>query len=917
MNWFQLGVMVAINRRDVLFLNLFALVFLPVDAALAQTAQRSEIAGLVTDVSHGVVADATVVLTGAGLPAGSVTATTDARGGYRFVNLVPGEYTLSARRDGFKTIVRRGIALPVETTFTIDLSLELSALRETVEVQAPSPLVDVRTAASPPILSNQMLERLPTSRSLVDLLNLAPGIGVGIVYDSFQGSSIAYGATQGSNGVAIDGVSIVESTFGNTRIGLNYDWLDHVQIVALGANAEYGGTTGATANGVLRSGTNRYSGLGEYLWKQPGWVADNTESLPDIWRNARKPLPLNTWFDTSGQVGGPVAKDRVWFFAGLEYLHHDYPPPGSMGTTTDERRRRSLVKIDAAPAVPVRLQGFYEREAADIDGLGGGASLASTQVATVRNHVGNARITWTPRAATAIDARASAFRNDENYEPRPPYTREGPPRVIDYGGLPASGAAEFRELHQRSVTAGASFTHYLDRPGQWHELRAGAEHENAPTNSLRGYSGGLYYVANNGVLQSVEYWDGQHNRYTNRRTTLFVQDRWQARHRLTYELGLRVDFNRGSVPAFGDVFSSSAVAPRLGVAWDVAGDHRTVVRGHYGRYHDMLFSALYSYKDTAAFSPRTRYQIASSQVGDVIYRETPPKDVLIPENVVQPYVDQWTAGTEREIARDIALELQYIRRNFGGFIGYVDPQLASYPFVPVQDPGVDGNLGTADDGGIFQVAQVLNFDQRAWLLTNPANAWRHYDAVQIVAHKRESHGWQMQASYTWSRSRGTVDNIDHTNLAQGTLSPLAGVGGNPNVASQEPGQPTFGFDEAKVLASWRAPWWGGFVVSGVGRWQTGVRWNRIFFSGLAGYPLINAEPAGSRVGPSIATVDLRIEKTFALPRQTTRIGVLMDAFNLFNAAAPLAMSGYVGPFFGLPNTLIPPRSVRAGVRVSF
>jgi hypothetical protein len=236
----------------------------------------------------------------------------------------------------------------------------------------------------------------------------------------------------------------------------------------------------------------------------------------------------------------------------------------------------------------------------------------------------------------------------------------------------------------------------------------------------------------------------------------------------------------------------------------------------------------------------------------------------------------------------------------------------------VRDPGPDGNLDTADDGGVFQVAQVLNFDQRAWFLTNPADAWRHYNALQVVAHKRESHNWQMEASYTWSSSSGTVDNIDHTNLAQGTLSPLAGIGGNPNVANQPVGEPTFAFNEAKLLGSWRARWWGGFLVSGVGRWQTGVRWNRIFLCFPCGYPVVNAEPVGSHVAPSIATLDLRIEKNIPLPRRSARLGIMVDIFNALNAASPLIWSGLSGgDTFNVPNTLIPPRSVRAGVRVSF
>ncbi|MEP7309320.1 MAG: TonB-dependent receptor [Acidobacteriota bacterium] len=887
--------------------------------AAGQTAQRSTIAGVVTDGSHAVLVGATVTLTGPGLPAGSIATITDPRGAYRFGNLLPAEYVLTIKREGFKTILRRGIALPVETTFTIDVPLELSSIAATVDVEAPTPLVDVRTAASPAMLSNAMLRNLPTSRSLVDILNLAPGIGVGIVYTEFQGSSIAYGGTQGSNGVTIDGVSIVESNQGDARVALNYDWLDHVQIVALGANAEYGGTTGAIANGVLRSGTNRFSGLGEYLWKQPSWQSDNTESLPDIWRNLRKPLPLITWNDTSAQLGGPIARDRMWFFAGLEYLHHDYPPPGLLDGTRNERRPRAVLKIDAAPSTNIRLQGFYERDTADIDGFGGYAPMATTQVATIRNHVWNARATWSPGAATMIDARVSGFRRDEDDEPRPPYTRAGPPYIGESGDgiVPSSGAANYFELHQRTLTGAASMTRHLDFSGHSHQLKAGIEFEYAPTESLQGYSGGLSYAALNGVLQTVTFWDGQHNRLTNRRTTLFMQDRWAPFGRITFELGVRLDVNRGSVPTLGDVFFSSPLAPRLGVAWDLKDDHRTVIRGHYGRYHDMLLNGLYSYKDVSALSPKSRYQIVDGTIGPLIFLETPPIDVAIPKNIRQPHVDQWTVGSERQIMRDLALELQYIRRNFGSFIGYVDPSLNLYPRVLVRDPGPDGTVGTSDDGGVFQIAQVLDFGQRIWFLTNPDNAWRHYNAIQVVARKRESHNWQMQASYTWSRSSGTVDNIDHTNLAQGTLSPLAGVGGNPNVANQGAGEPTFAFNEAKILGSWRAPRWGGFVVSGVGRWQTGVRWNRIFFSGLAGYSLINAEPLGSRIAPSIATLDLRVEKTVPVPNRGVRVGVMVDLFNALNAAAPLAMSGFSGPRFGLPNTLILPRSVRAGFRITF
>jgi len=890
--------------------------------AVAQTSQRSEITGVVTDASDALIVGAHVTLAGPGLPGGSIVALTDTRGEYRFRDLLPTEYSVTITASGFDSVVRRGIQLPVETTFAIDVRLDVSGMSETVHVDAMPPLVDVRTAASPTVLPQAMLHDLPTNRSLPELLNLAPGIGIGILYNDVQGSSIAYGGTQGSNGVTVDGVSIVESFFGDARVSLNYDWVDHVQVVALGAAADYGGTTGATANGVLRSGTDRFSAFGNYLWERPGWNSDNTASLPNGWRNLHKSLPLTTWYDTSGQLGGPLIPKRVWFFGGVQYLHHVYAPPGLVDGNTDGRKLQSLVKVDAAPASPVRLQGFFTHGAADTDGYGAGVPgsgphLATSQMMTVHNNVWNARATWTPGSATLVEVRTSGFREDEDHEPRPPFTRAGPPYVRDDGTGLSSGAASYSELHQRSITASGSAAHDFTAFGQLHEFKTGVEFEHAPTESINGYSGGRFYVAFNGVLQTVDYWNGTDSRLTNRRTTLFAEDRWRMTDRVTLELGLRGDLNQGAVPVLGQVFASSPLGPRAGLAWDVTKNHRTVVRAHYGRYHDQLFSALYSRKDASAFNPRTRYQIVDGQLGPLQTSDVPPQDVVISSDIAQPHVDQWTGSVDREVGRDLAITLQYIRRHFGSFIGYVDPNLATYPLVTVHDPGPDNVSGTADDGGEFQVAQVLSFGDRAWELTNPSAAWRHYDALQVIAGKRQGHSWQMQASYTWSRSASTVDNLDHTNLAQGTLSPLAGVGGNLNVARQGAGEPTFGFNEAKALASWRAPWWGGFLVSTVGRWQTGVRWNRIFFSPLPGYPLINAEPVGSHVGPSIRTIDLRAEKTFALQAPRIRVGVMMDAFNVTNGAAPLSISGISGPLYGLPSVLIPPRQLRAGIRVEF
>jgi hypothetical protein len=156
-------------------------------------------------------------------------------------------------------------------------------------------------------------------------------------------------------------------------------------------------------------------------------------------------------------------------------------------------------------------------------------------------------------------------------------------------------------------------------------------------------------------------------------------------------------------------------------------------------------------------------------------------------------------------------------------IGYVDPNLATYPLV--HRPRV--RVRTTFPG---PPTMEVNFRWRRCSVSaiargssrNPSAAWRHYDALQVIAGKRQGHSWQNAGRRTPGRaSASTVDNVDHTNLAQGTLSAARRGGGNLNVARQGAGEPTFGFNEAKALASWRAPWWGGFLVSTVGRWQTG------------------------------------------------------------------------------------------------
>ena len=146
-------------------------------------------------------------------------------------------------------------------------------------------MVDVKSSASNTQIDNELLQNLPTTRFQPDVIDLAPGIT----------NSVAYGGTASSNALLIDGVDVSDPDGGSPWSFFNYNWIQEVQVVGLGANAEYGEFTGAAANSIVRSGSNRFSGLFEYLTERNNWISDNTGDLSEDLRADFKPREIKTY----------------------------------------------------------------------------------------------------------------------------------------------------------------------------------------------------------------------------------------------------------------------------------------------------------------------------------------------------------------------------------------------------------------------------------------------------------------------------------------------------------------------------------------------------------------------------------------------------------------------------------------------
>lgn len=886
----------------------------------AQHMPNGNITGVVTDTTGAILPRVAVTLMGPGVTDTVKTTTTDESGLYRFADLRAGAYELTAEYGGFKTARHPTLQLPSATTLRIDLRLEVAPVAATIDVRGDAPVVDASTAASSKPLDDDLLRHLPTTRQQPESINLIPGVE----------ENVAFGGTQHSNALLVDGVGASETKLGSSfqTLLFNYNWIQEVQPVALGANAEYGEFTGLAANSVIRSGGNRFSGLAEYWMSHPRWMWSNTASLPPEFEyQFRFSQPL-TFRDSSIQLGGPLTKDRLWFFSGFQYLRRKDRLANAEEAVNRQRDRKMILKLTARLSPRARLEGFYERDWSRIDGaiigdIGPAETLASQRSPGT---TWNAHLTWQRSERTFVELRHTGYQSQYSLDPMPPNRRSGPAPHLDlFTGRASGNAPYYLRSTGRPLSAAATLSHHADHvPSGTHVLKFGLDHQRTTATDEFGYPGGRWYLDDDGQPYLVFLFDGSADHTTSRRTTAYAQDTWTLNDRLTIEGGLRFNMNRGSVPERGTVFATNPWSPRLGFAWTLTRDRKTVLRAHYGRYHDALLSGQFQFMDSQGEKNPyiTALVLPSGRLAE-LDRFDGSKNFAIDDRIAHSYVDQLLVGFERELPAGISLQVQYIRRNFENFMAFVDTG-SIYSEVPARDPGPDGRIGTPDDGGIVTVFNKTNPGHELRLLTNPPDAYRRYNALQIIGRRRYLRGWQLLAAYTWSRTEGNMDQRLGTNAGLHDAG-YTGVFTNPNRRINASGRTSFDFPhQIKAEGTYRVPMWGGFNFSAIYRYHSGLAWGRraTILWLWQGSEQVRVEPRGSRRAPPVSNLDLRAEKTFPVRSPGGNLGIFVDVFNATNRGTPnsrypFAVFDLSGPNFGQPGSWNDPRTIRAGVRFTF
>ena len=373
-------------RRSFIALALLALALAPA-TVFAQT--NSTITGEVTDNTGGILPGVTVEASSPVLIEGSRVGITDGAGRYTLINLRPGVYNLSFTLPGFSTVVVEEQALPAGVTVAVNAELSVGALEETVTVSGEAPVVDVQTTRQVEVLSTEVLDAIPTGRNMQSTASLIVGIKlnrpeVGLSTASQQTVMFTHGMSWRQVSVAVDG-QLVNGTDRDGGIQNYHNELATQEMVyeTSGMTAEVSGG-GVRINMIPREGGNTFNGQFYTGYSQKNLAGDHASipssiaTHPDGSNRTTSTEGNNLFFDINAAQGGPIVRDKFWFFGSTRHWQVDKPITGSFyrvpvayDTPLEELRMTGMYPYQSGATTPDgRVPDFFQHDPEEFDGQG-------------------------------------------------------------------------------------------------------------------------------------------------------------------------------------------------------------------------------------------------------------------------------------------------------------------------------------------------------------------------------------------------------------------------------------------------------------------------------------------------------------------------------------------------------------------
>ena len=690
----------------------------------AQAMAQSAIAGTVKDASGAVMPGVTVEASSPVLIEKTKSAVSDGSGQYRIIDLRPGLYTVTFTLAGFSTVIRERVDLPATFTANIDADLKVGSLEESITVSGQTPLVDVQSATQMQVLTKELLEAVPTGRNIWGVGSTLTGVSlsapdVGGTAGMQQTYMAVHGSDRRDNSIQVDGM-IVNGIEGDGAIQnyFNQGMFEEMsyQTSALGAEVQ---SSGVRLNMIPRDGSNVFKG--SIFWSHTPGAWQSKNFTPELAATGlRAPNTVSRIFDFNPGLGGPIWKNKIWFygtfrrwgvdqtvtdsFYNTDPTHRAYAPDVARPTLDDNVIKSGAARITWMIAGKHKFGAYLDRIIKFRGHECTAGAFPTEEACGIRSpkRYFTAQGKYTAAFTSRFLLEVGWSENDETYS-----TNEKQPSVLstDVGRLNRTtterwssviGPYYFRVPDRHTIMAQTSYVTGT------HNVRVGVNYGFGGNRHQRSIYGGLdlyQEYANtvaNGVTttnpasvivyntpqeaaERIKYDLGFYlqDTYTLNRLTLSPGIRYEAFNTFTPEqnspAGRFVPFRHfdkiENLPNWRDV------APRLGGVFDVTGSGRTAIKGHVGKYMQAFstvgFAAVYNpmviATDRRTWTDTNKDDIAqNSEIGPVVnpFNISGISNRTPDPNIRRPYQWETSLGVQREVVPGVSLSAGWVHRTF-------------------------------------------------------------------------------------------------------------------------------------------------------------------------------------------------------------------------------------------------------------
>jgi outer membrane receptor protein involved in Fe transport len=935
--------------------------------ASAQNITSSSIDGVVTDQSGGALPGVTVTATSPALQVAQITTTTDAQGFYRFKDIPRGTYQLRFELQGFDPLVRQGLVVNAGFAARVNVSLSVGSLQETVTVSGASPVVDLTTTRGGQNVSTDLITiALPGLKQMADVIGMTPGLHS---TDGYKPGAIGLnGRSRFSTNVTVmvDGFKIIANSqpdFANTV---------ETDVKTYGNSAEVK-EAGALINMVTKSGGNDFRGrVSEAYMRQP-----RGNLSPEL---AARGLTVGTSLeyhnDVAADLGGRIVRDTVWFFGSFRDRRNQTtrpglvlnPGPDGVFLTGDEpaaypksQLNNPTIKGSYQATEKYQFVADYAREITNSESdyqktIFNAQSTANpdfTHIAFEATQVfrwvptrSKFEFKGTPSNHLFFDAQFGRSTYLLDYTEQPMCGASVP--TYDRNTLMLTGCGIQQQSDFTMWVGDASLTYVPSSfLGGSHEFKMGYQlsMRDITGNSLVRPSGNyalMFDIVNGVPHQPSQFetsnapvepdnWDNVYSAY--------FADQWRLGQRLTFNLGVRYDYQHSYVPeqirpagpfAAAATFARVEVgrwgrfAPRAAIAWDVTGQGKTVLKASYGWFNTeaaisadynqyTIFTTDYRWHDLNRDGQYQPGEVNLDTNGPDFISTTSAANARVNPDLKLSRVQELSASLERELAPNLAVRALFVQKRVGDqyqTINVLRPYSAYNIPITRTDPGPDGILFNADDGGPVTIYDYDPAYRGSNFVGNqatnrPAGRSDWFNSYEGSISRRLAGSWSLLASYTATKYHRWLTSVPTS-----------------------PNDEFFPLDESwrwnfKLNGNYNLPH--DFLIGAIIELVNGSLGQRSYVfraTDASGPPLrqlasatIRLEPYGLWQEPHQTTFNARVAKKLRFGQRA--LSLSFDVLNVTNSNAITAVSYVSGPSFGRVTDILPPRTLRAGATFDF